>query len=39
MDKKQEYYMTPREAVERGFMDAVLGDEGYETIEMIRGKK
>lgn len=39
MDKKQEVYMTPREAVERGFMDAVLGDEGYETIGMLRAKK
>jgi len=39
MDKKQEFYMTPREAVDRGFMDAVLGDKNYETIEMIRGKR
>lgn len=36
MDARQEFYMTPREAVDKGFMDAVLGDENYETIEMIR---
>lgn len=39
MDKKQEFYMTPREAVDRGFMDAVLGDEGYDTIAMLKGRK
>lgn len=39
MDKRQEWYMTPREAVDRGFMDAVLGDEGYETIASLREKK
>jgi ATP-dependent protease ClpP protease subunit len=36
MDRKQEVYFTAREAVEMGFMDAVLGDEGYETIEGLR---
>jgi ATP-dependent protease ClpP protease subunit len=36
MDRKQEYYMTPREAVEKGFFDAVLGDEEYETIKALR---
>jgi ATP-dependent protease ClpP protease subunit len=36
MDKKQEWYLTPREAVEMGFMDAVWGDSGYETMEMMR---
>jgi ATP-dependent protease ClpP protease subunit len=36
MDKKQEYYMTARESVEMGFMDAVLGDEGFETIDQLR---
>lgn len=39
MDRKQEVYMTPRESVEKGFMDAVLGDKGFETIEMLRSKK
>jgi ATP-dependent protease ClpP protease subunit len=36
MDKKQEWYMTPRIAVDMGFMDAVLGDEQYETISSLR---
>lgn len=36
MDRKQEVYFTAREAVEMGFMDAVLGDEGYETIWSLR---
>jgi ATP-dependent protease ClpP protease subunit len=36
MDKKQEVYMTPREAVDKGFFDAVLGDEGFETIKSLR---
>lgn len=36
MDAKQEWYMTPRVAVDMGFMDAVLGDEQYETIKALR---
>jgi ATP-dependent protease ClpP protease subunit len=36
MDKKQEWYMAPRTAVDMGFMDAVLGDEHYETIASLR---
>ena len=36
MDKKQEFYMTPQEAVEKGFMDGILGDEGFENIEQLR---
>jgi len=36
IDKKQEFYMTPRDAVDKGFADAVLGDEGYETIRKLR---
>ncbi len=36
MDRKQEVYFTAREAVEMGFVDAVLGDEGYETIQSLR---
>lgn len=36
MDRKQEVYMTPREAVDKGFMDAVLGDDNYETIGMLK---
>jgi ATP-dependent protease ClpP protease subunit len=36
IDRKQEFYMTPRESVDRGFMDAVLGDEEFETIAILR---
>jgi ATP-dependent protease ClpP protease subunit len=36
IDKKQEFYMTAREAVDKGFADAVLGDEGFETIAKLR---
>lgn len=36
IDKKQEFYMTAREAVEKGFADAVLGDKGYESIDRLR---
>jgi ATP-dependent protease ClpP protease subunit len=36
MDKRQEYYMDARESVDKGFFDAVLGDENYETIESLR---
>lgn len=36
VDRKQEYYMTSRQAVEMGFVDAVLGDEGFETIKALR---
>lgn len=32
MKTKQEWYMTPREAIEYGLADAILGDEGYENI-------
>lgn len=35
MKLQQEWYMTPREAVDMGFGDAVLGDEGYETIDVL----
>jgi ATP-dependent protease ClpP protease subunit len=36
VDKKQEFYMTARDSVDKGFADAVLGDEGYETIAKLR---
>jgi ATP-dependent protease ClpP protease subunit len=32
----EEWYLTPRQSVEYGFMDAVLGDMGYENIETIK---
>jgi len=31
------WWLSAREAVEYGFMTAVLGDPGYETIEVLRG--
>jgi ATP-dependent protease ClpP protease subunit len=36
IDQRQEFYMTPREAVDKGFADAILGDEGFETIDKLR---
>jgi len=36
MRMKQEFYMTAREAVDRGFMDAILGDEDSESIGKLR---
>ena len=31
-----DFYLTAREAVEYGLMDAVLGDEGFETMKSLR---
>lgn len=36
VDKKQEFYMTARDAVDKGFADAVLGDESFETISKLQ---
>lgn len=33
---RREWYLTARDAVEHGFADAVLGDEGFESIEALR---
>jgi ATP-dependent protease ClpP protease subunit len=33
---KQEWYMSARDAIEHGYADAVFGDDGYETIDIIR---
>lgn len=33
---EQEFYCTPRESVNYGLMDAVLGDEEYENIDVLR---
>ena len=33
---KQEWYMTPHEAVDMGFVDGVLGDDGFENIKNLR---
>ncbi|MCK5604984.1 ATP-dependent Clp protease proteolytic subunit [Candidatus Pacearchaeota archaeon] len=35
MNSKQEVYFTARESVDMGFMDAVLGDEGYTAIDIL----
>jgi len=35
IDDKVECYMSPREAIDYGFGDAVLGDEGFETIDSL----
>lgn len=34
--QKEDWWLTPREAVEYGFADAVLGDEGFENIKEIK---
>jgi ATP-dependent protease ClpP protease subunit len=39
IDLKQDVYLTPQKTVEFGLMDAVLGDKGYENIEVLKGKK
>ena len=36
MDQKEDWWLSAREAVAFGFADAVLGDNGYETIDNIR---
>jgi len=36
MAYRQEVYFTAKQAVDLGFMDAVLGDENYESIEVLR---
>jgi len=36
VDRKQEFYLTPDEAVDMGFMDAVLGNVEFETITNLR---
>jgi ATP-dependent protease ClpP protease subunit len=36
LDSDEDWYLSPREAVEYGFADAVLGDEGFESIEYIK---
>ena len=38
MDKKEDWILTSKEAVEYGFADVVLGQEGYETINKILNK-
>lgn len=35
LDRKEDWFITAREAVEYGFMDAVLGDKDYETLNQI----
>jgi ATP-dependent Clp protease protease subunit len=35
---EHEWYMTGHEAVDWGLFDAVLGDKGHESVEVLRGK-
>jgi ATP-dependent protease ClpP protease subunit len=35
MDKKENWYLTAREAIDYGFADAILGDEGYDNIQAL----
>lgn len=37
LDSKEDWWLTPEEAVEHGFADAVLGDKDFETIQVIKG--
>lgn len=36
MTLKEDWYLTAREAVKYGFAEAILGDEGYETVQTIK---
>jgi len=36
IEAKQEVYLSPRQSVEYGLMDAVLGDNKYETLSILR---
>lgn len=37
LDNKEDWWLSSREAVEHGFADAVMGDEGFESINVIKG--
>lgn len=39
IDKKQDYWMDSREAINYGFFDAILGDKPYQTVEQLRQAK
>lgn len=36
MEQRQEWYFTPKEAIEYGFADGILGEEGCPTLKMLR---
>jgi len=36
MNERREWYMTPQQAVDFGFMDGIFGERGFRTIEEIR---
>ena len=36
MDQKQEWYITAQESVDYGFMDGILGEKGFETIDALK---
>ena len=38
MNENEDWWLTAREAVDQGFANAVLGDEGYETINKIKAQ-
>lgn len=38
LNTQREWYMTPEEAVDRGFMDGVFGKPGFKTFEEIRSQ-
>ncbi len=38
MNEVREWYMTPAEAVDKGFMDGVLGTPGFRTLDEIRAR-
>jgi len=39
VEEKQEFYLSAKEAVDHGLMDAVLGDPGHESIEGLLATK
>jgi len=38
LDSKEDWWLTAREAVEHGFADAILGDEGFASLKEIRSE-
>jgi ATP-dependent protease ClpP protease subunit len=35
IDKTEDWFVTPQDSVKYGFMDGVLGEEGFENVENI----
>jgi len=38
MNENREWYMTPDEAVDKGFMDGIFGTAGFKTLEEIKAR-